>query len=118
MNDSLNIETILGHVANEHPLRACRDGKAFEEMLPIPAWSEETVIRNGSVRDTVSEMKKIIRHYSWQTKKIAPKLQGKDLYDTCHNIWNFLYTQLIDLNFLENNRISKLYVIGSSSLDF
>lgn len=94
MNDSLHIETILGHVANEHPLRACRDGIAFEGMLPIPAWSEETVIRNGSVQDTVSEMKKIIRDYSWQTKKIAPRLKGKDLYDTCQNIWDFLYTHI------------------------
>lgn len=94
MSDSLHIETILGHVANEHPLRACRDGKAFEGMLPIPAWSEETIIRNGSVKDTVSEMKKIIRDYSWQTKKIAPKLKGKDVYDTCQNIWNFLYTHI------------------------
>lgn len=94
MNDSLNIETILGHVANEHPLRACRDGIAFEGMLPIPAWSEETVIRNGSVRDTVSEMKKIIRRYSWQTEKLAPRLKGKDLYETCQNIWNFLYSHI------------------------
>lgn len=94
MNDSLHIETILGHVANEHPLRACRDGIAFEGMLPIPAWSEEKVIRNGSVRDTVSEMKKIIRQYSWQTKNIAPRLKGKNLYETCQNIWDFLYTHI------------------------
>lgn len=94
MNDSLNIETILGHVASEHPLRACRDGKAFEGMLPVPAWSETTVIRNGSVQDTVSEMKKIIENYSWQTEKIAPQLRGKDLYDTCQNIWNFLFSHI------------------------
>lgn len=94
MNDFLKIESILGIVANENHLRASRDGKAFEELLPAPSWSEEIVKRNGSVNDTVEEMEKIINHYAWQTAKIAPALKGKTLYDTCKNVWDFLYTHI------------------------
>ncbi|MFY9309350.1 MAG: hypothetical protein WAQ28_09920 [Bacteroidia bacterium] len=91
MNDILKIETILGYVANINRLRASRDGKEFEGILPAPAWSEVLVRQNGNVTDTVSEMKKVIKQYAWQTEKLAPMLKGKDVYDTCRNIWNFLF---------------------------
>jgi len=94
MNDRLKIETILGYVANTNPLRASRDGKEFEGIIPAPTWTEVIVRPNGNVIDTVREMQKIIRHYSWQTAKLAPLLKGKGLYDTCHNIWDFLFTHI------------------------
>lgn len=88
---NLKIETILGYVANDNPLRASKDGKSFEGLIPAPAWTELTVKRNGSVYDTVNEMRKIIKHYHWQASKLAPVLKGKNLYDTCKNIWDFLF---------------------------
>lgn len=94
MNDVLNIQTILGYVANDNPLRASRDGKEFEGVLPVPVWSEEIVKRGGSVTDTVSEMKRLIRHYNYQVANLAPRLKGRTIYDTCKNIWNFLYTHI------------------------
>lgn len=94
MNDLLKIETILGYVANEHPLRASRDGKRFEEIIPVPAWSEIVIKRNGNVTDTVHEMRKIIKQFSWQAAKLAPLLKGRDLDDTCHKIWDFLFTHI------------------------
>ena len=94
MNDLLKIETILGYVANEHPLRASRDGKEFGEIIPAPTWSEVIIKRNGSVIDTVHAMRKIIKQYAWQTAKLAPLLKGKTLDETCHNIWNFLFTHI------------------------
>lgn len=94
MNEQLKIETILGYVANDNPLRASRDGKAFEAMLPAPAWTEQKVKRNVTVKDTVTEMKRIIKGYDWQTLKLAKQLRDKDLYSTCKNIWNFLYTHI------------------------
>jgi hypothetical protein len=94
MNNVLKIESILGYVANDNHLRASRDGKEFEGILPAPSWTEELVKRDGIVTDTVSEMKKVIRKHAWQTSKLAPLLKGKDLYETCHNIWNFLFTHI------------------------
>lgn len=94
MNDILKIEPILGYVANDNHLRASRDGKEFEGILPVPSWSEDIVKRNGTVTDTVAEMKKVIRQYAWQTEKLAPLLKGKNDYETCHNIWNFLFLHI------------------------
>lgn len=92
--NSIQLENILGYVANENPLRASRDGGLFEGMIPAPHWSEMIVRPNGKVTETVAEMKKVIQHYNWQVAKVAPRLKGKDLYDTCKNIWNFLFTHI------------------------
>lgn len=96
MNDFLKIENIhpFGYVANANPRRASRDGKEFEGLLPAPTWSDEVVKRNGTVTDTVHEMGKLIRRYAWQTEKLAPKLKGRNTYETCRNIWNFLYEHI------------------------
>lgn len=94
MNDDLNIQNILGYVANVNPLRASRDGKEFEGIIPVPAWTEEIVKRDGSVRNTVAEMIKVIKHYAWQAAKVAPLMRGNDLNTTCENIWNFLFTHV------------------------
>lgn len=94
MSDVLKIQSILGYVANNNPLRASRDGKEFEGIIPAPTWTEEIVKRNGTVTDTVSEMKKVIRKYAWQTAKLAPLLKGKNTYETCRNIWDFLFTHI------------------------
>lgn len=94
MNDILKIQSILGYTANDNHLRASRDGKEFEGILPVPSYSEEIVKRNGNVTDTVAEMKKVIKANAWQTKKLARLLKGKDTYDTCQNIWNFLFTHI------------------------
>lgn len=92
MNDNLKIENILGVVANENQLRAGRDGKEYEGIIPPPSWSEQIVVRNGSVKDTVTQMKKLIKQTAWQTRQLAPLLKGKTTYETCRNIWNFLFT--------------------------
>lgn len=94
MNDVLKIQSIFGYVANDNPQRASKDGRAFEEVIPSPSWTEEIVKRNGTVTNTVHEMQKIIRDYHWQVAKLAPKLKGKDVYDTCKNIWDFLFTHI------------------------
>ncbi|MEO6305874.1 MAG: hypothetical protein ABIP51_22195, partial [Bacteroidia bacterium] len=91
MNDNLNIKNILGYVAKDNPLRASRDGKEFEGIIPAPTWTEVVVIRSGSVINTVNEMRKIIKQYHWQAAKVAPLMKGATLQETCENIWNFLF---------------------------
>jgi hypothetical protein len=94
MNDVLKIETILGYVANDNHLRASRDGREFEGIIPDPTWTEELVKRDGTVTDTVAEMKKVILKYEWQTRKLAPLLKGRTTQETCRNIWNFLFKHI------------------------
>ncbi len=93
-NDRLKIESILGGEASAHPLRASRDGHEFEGIMPAPTFTEVLVKRNGTVTDTVAEMKKVIKSYAWQTAKLAPLLKGKDLYDTCRKIWEHLFLHI------------------------
>ncbi len=50
--------------------------------------------KNGSVDDTLAFMKKIVKDYSWQTKKIAKQLQANTIYETCKNVWNFVYNNI------------------------
>lgn len=94
MNDELNIQNILGYAANDNPLRASKGGESFEGLIPAPTWTEETVNRNGSVSDTVQSMAEVIKHYHWQAAKIAPLMKGATLYDTCRNIWEFLFKHI------------------------
>jgi len=91
VDNALKIENILGYAANDNPLRASKGGESFEGLIPSPTWTEEVVQRNGSVTDTVSRMAEVIRHFHWQAAKVAPLMQGTSLYDTCRNIWNFLF---------------------------
>jgi hypothetical protein len=46
---------------------------------------------NLSTRQTVLKMIDLINSKNWQTEKIAKKLQGSDLTETCKNIWNFCF---------------------------
>lgn len=91
MNDLLNIENFLGYVANNNPLRASRDGKYWESMIPAPTWSEMISKRNGSVKDTVGEMRKLIESNYWQASKVAKELKRNTLYETCREIWEWLF---------------------------
>jgi len=91
MSEENNIGN-LGYVtASNNPFRATRDGKEYEELLPAPEGHEEIVKRDGSVKDTVHEMQKVIKKYAWQTKRLSKKLEGKNVYETSKNIWHFLY---------------------------
>lgn len=91
MNDQLKIESILGYVANDNPLRARKDGKVFEPLIPQPEWSEVILRRNGSVTDTANDMREVIKKYAWQTEKLAPYLRGNTKDQTCKKVWEFLF---------------------------
>jgi hypothetical protein len=93
MESELKIENI-GYVANNNPFRAVLDGNEFRGLIPAPEWNESIVRRNATVDETVLEMKRLIKKSAWQTKDLAQRLQGKNIYDTCSNIWNFLFKHI------------------------
>ncbi len=93
MNDELKIENI-GYVANNNPFRAVLDGNEFRGLIPAPEWNESIVRRNATVDETVSEMRRLIKKCAWQTKALSERLQGKNIYETCSNIWNFLFKHI------------------------
>lgn len=85
----------IGYTANNNPNRAIRGGEEFEGIIPAPAWREEVVKRNANVDQTVAEMQKVIRDSAWQTKRLSARLLGKDIYKTCGNIWDFLFSHIL-----------------------
>jgi hypothetical protein len=91
MSDLIKIENI-GYTANNNPSRAIRSGAEYEELLPAPDWREEIVKRNADVSQTVHEMQRLIKSSAWQTKALSKRLEAKDIYSTCNNIWTFLYS--------------------------
>lgn len=80
--------------AGNDPKRARRDGKEYEALFPVPEWHEKDLKRGGDVKDTVGFMRRIIHDYAWQTEAISHYLKGETLYQTCKNIWNFLYDHI------------------------
>ena len=78
-------------LSNANPYRATRDGKEFEGLFPAPDWREQKVPRSKTVEQTVHTMRKVIKDYAWQTKSSSDVLKGDNLYQTCKNIWKFLY---------------------------
>lgn len=80
----------LGLVANSK--RSIRSGSEYNKyFLGGVEGKEITLVPNGSVSDTVEQMKKIVKATLAQTKNIAPVLKGSSRLETARNLWNFLY---------------------------
>jgi len=74
--------------------RPIQDGSRFNQFFGFPDEKDRVVIEDGEVEDTVELMKKVVWKYLGDTRKIAAYLKGKNLGDTCENIWNFLYNHI------------------------
>jgi len=83
---------LLGLVADHQ--RNIKNGYEFNHLFP--SAKENTVIlkRDGTVRNTVSFMDKIVNETLGDTAKLAPMLKGKNIAETCENIWNFIYNHI------------------------
>lgn len=71
--------------------RSIKDGNEYNALFPKATMQDRTVKRGADVTDTVRFIPQAVRKTKWQTEKIAPLLKSKSVYDTCRNIWNFLY---------------------------
>lgn len=71
--------------------RKIEDGAEYDALFPQASLRERTVKKGATVTDTVNFIPKVVRQTLWQTEKIADKLKGESLYETCRNIWEFVY---------------------------
>jgi hypothetical protein len=74
--------------------RKIKDGAVYDHLFPKASVNDHTIMKNAVVNDTVSFIPKVVNDTLHQTKGIAPLLQGKTVYDTCRNIWNFVYSHI------------------------
>ena len=63
----------------------------FDHLFPDAAVDTHTILRHAGVNDTVDYIPKVISKTLGQTKQIAKRLKGNNDYDTCRNIWQFVY---------------------------
>lgn len=72
-------------------LKAISSGREYDHLIPKARLIDSTVKRGATVSDTVRVIPQVVREYKWQAKEVALMLKGETLYDTCSNIWHFLY---------------------------
>ncbi|GGA90003.1 transglutaminase-like domain-containing protein [Puia dinghuensis] len=71
--------------------RVIQDGLAYDRFFPRAEGGVYTVRENASLEDTVAFIPKVVYRHLDQTRAIAEQLKGRSRYDTCSNIWDFVY---------------------------
>lgn len=79
----------LGLVASHK--RNIRNGNEYDHLWPKPSFQDPIISPGASVYTTLDLMADIVQKTLEDTAKIAPKLKGKNLVETCHNIFDFAY---------------------------
>lgn len=69
-------------------------GYAFEALFPKPLFLDPVIKRGATVNDTVRFIPKVVRETLFHTERIAQLLKGKNTYETCRNIWLFVYKHI------------------------
>jgi hypothetical protein len=71
--------------------RPIKSGKEYDHLFPSPSDQDITIKKSGDVEDTMNLIQRTVPQTQWHTEKIARKLKGKTLDETCSNIWHFVY---------------------------
>jgi len=74
--------------------RKIRSGKEFDQLFPPPTKQDVTIRQSGDVEDTLALIRKTVPKSLWHTQRIAEKLKGRTLEETCSNIWHFVYDHI------------------------
>lgn len=74
--------------------RKVSDGKGVDHLFPRAVLNERTINKNADVSHTVAFIPKVVHQTLTHTSRIAALLKGKDLEDTCRNIWEFVYRHI------------------------
>jgi hypothetical protein len=74
--------------------RKIKSGEEFNHLFPKPMFLDPTIKKGATVTDTVRFIPQVVRETLFQTSKLAPLLKGSNVYETCKNIWDFVYTHI------------------------
>ncbi|MBL7763649.1 MAG: hypothetical protein JNL23_09530, partial [Chitinophagaceae bacterium] len=74
--------------------RNIKPGYEYDQLFPASENNSETIRRNANVYHTVQFIPKVVQETLPQTTKIAQRLKGNTVYDTCKNIWHFVYQHI------------------------
>lgn len=74
--------------------RNIKSGIEFDNLFPRSENDNKTIRRNANVYHTVSFIPKVVQDTLQQTKHIAQRLKANSIYETCKNIWHFVYNYI------------------------
>jgi hypothetical protein len=71
--------------------RNIRSGNEWDHLFPKPENDTATIRSNANVHHTVEFIPKVVQSTLDQTKEISKLLKASSTYETCRNIWHFVY---------------------------
>jgi hypothetical protein len=71
--------------------RNIKSGVEYDHLFPRSENDNKTIRRNANVYHTVDFIPKVVKETLEQTKSISKILKGTTTYETCSNIWHFVY---------------------------
>ena len=74
--------------------RNISSGLEYDNLFPTPDFKQTLLKKDGTIDETVHLMADYIKKYHIDTCKLAQKLKGNSLKDTCDNIWSFVYNHI------------------------
>ncbi|MCS6794916.1 MAG: hypothetical protein NZ516_03055 [Raineya sp.] len=74
--------------------RNIADGKEYDIFFDTALGTTKIIRMWAELSDTIKLMKKVIQESVPQTKAISKVLKGANTYETCQNIWNFVYRHI------------------------
>jgi len=74
--------------------RNIRSGEQYTHLFPKAEGSTKTIRKNADVTHTVAFIPKVVSETLDHTKKLSEILKGKTTYETCSNIWHFVYQHI------------------------
>lgn len=75
-------------------LRQIKDGREFIRFFPKAELENTTVIKNADLEDTMTNIPKVVERYGYQSRMIAEYLKRNTVYETCKNIWHWVYNHI------------------------
>ena len=74
--------------------RNIQSGDNYSHLFPKAENSFSTIRKNANVTHTVAFIPKVVNETLDHTKRIAQQLEGNNTYETCYNIWHFVYRHI------------------------
>lgn len=74
--------------------RNIQSGEGYTHLFPKAEGTNKTIRKNADVTHTVAFIPKVVNETLNHTKAIAQRLKGITAYETCSNIWHFVYQHI------------------------
>lgn len=74
--------------------RNIQSGEGYTDLFPKAEGENKTIRKNADVTHTVAFVPKVVNETLYQTKGISQRLKANNTYETCKNIWHFVYQHI------------------------